>query len=293
MIDSAAQRQWREAAGLFVTYAVLVSLAVMTLVPFAWLVCASLKTQDVFFRYQFLPRGPGFLGLDWHGLTLSYYAELFTSRNFNFGRSILNSLFYASTTATLSALGCSMGGYALAKFRFRGRETLTLLVLGCLIIPGALLIAPTYQLLYRLGLLDSYAGLILPALAPAFGVYLFRQAMLHGVPDELLEAARIDGCGEIRIFFAIVLPLVRPMIGAYLLITFLGCWNNFIGPQIIIQTPEKYPLAVEIAQLKGLYAVNYGLLMAGTLVSIAPIVVLFVFLQKEFIAGLTSGAVKG
>jgi multiple sugar transport system permease protein len=265
----------------------------MTLIPFAWLVCASIKEQSVFFRYQFLPLGDGWLGLDWHELTLNYYRELFTSANFNFARSILNSIFYASTTAALSTLFCAMGGYALAKFRFRGRETLTLLVFGCLLVPGALLLAPTYQLLYQLGLLDSYAGLILPSIAPAFGVYLFRQSMLHSIPSDLLEAARIDGCGEWRIFFTIVIPLVRPMIGAFLLITFLGCWNNFIGPQIIIQTPEKYPLAVEIAQLKGLYSINYGMLMAGTLISIAPVMVLFLFLQKEFIAGLTSGAVKG
>jgi len=166
-------------------------------------------------------------------------------------------------------------------------------VLGCLLVPGSLLLAPSYQLLYHLNLLDSFAGLILPGVAPAFGIYLFRQSMLNAVPSDLLEAARIDGCGEWRIFFTIVLPLVRPMIGAFLLITYLGCWNNFIGPQIIIQTPEKYPLAVEIAQLKGLYSINYGLLMAGTLISVAPVMVLFLFLQKEFIAGLTSGAVKG
>jgi multiple sugar transport system permease protein len=283
----------REWVGKAITYAVLVLFAAITLVPFIWLVCASIKTRDSFFKYQFLPLGHGWLGLDWNGLTLANYTELFTDPHFNFLRAVLNSVFYASTTATLSTLFCAMGGYALAKFQFRGRGTLTLLVLGCLIIPGSLLLAPTYQLLFRLHLLDSYAGLILPSVAPAFGIYLFRQSMLHSVPAELLEAARIDGCGEWRIFFTIVLPLVRPMIGTFMLITFLGCWNNFIGPQIIIQTPEKYPLAVEIAQLKGLYSIDYGMLMAGTLVSVAPVMLLFVFLQKEFIAGLTSGAVKG
>jgi multiple sugar transport system permease protein len=274
------------------TYAILGLFAAITLIPFAWLLCASVKTERVFFQYQFLPLGHGFLGVDWKSLTLGYYRDLLVETKFGFARSVLNSLFYASTTATLSTLCCAMGGYALAKFQFRGREAMITLVLGCLIVPGSLLLAPTYQLLYRLGLLDSYAGLILPALAPAFGIYLFRQSMLGAVPTDLLEAARIDGCGEFRIFFSIVLPLVRPMIGAFLLITFLGCWNNFIGPQIIFQTPEKYPLAVKIAQLKGLYSINYGLLMAGTVISIAPIIVLFLFLQKEFIAGLT-GAVKG
>jgi len=293
MNDSSQARRRNELFQKVVTYAFLVVAAVLTLVPFAWLICASIKDKDVFFQFMFLPLGHGFLGIDWHSLTLQYYRDLFSSTDFNFGRSLLNSIFYASTTAALSTLFCAMGGYALAKFQFKGREVITSLVLGCLIIPGSLLLAPSYQLLYHLGLLDSYAGLILPSLAPAFGIYLFRQSMIHSVPTDLLEAARIDGCGEYRIFFTVVLPLVRPMIGAFLLITFLGCWNNFIGPQIIFQTPEKYPLAVEIAQLKGLYSINYGLLMAGTAVSVAPVMVLFLFLQKEFIAGLTSGAVKG
>src|ERR671924_185919 len=167
------------------------------------------------------------------------------------------------------------------------------LVLASLIIPGSLLLAPSYQLIYRFGLLDSFTGLILPGIAPAFGVFLFRQALLHTVPLELIEAARIDGCGEIRCFFSIILPLVRPMLGAFLLITFLGAWNNFIQPQIILQTPEKFPLSVAIAQLKGLYGVDYGLLMAGKVASLGPVMGLFLLLQKDFIAGLTSGAVKG
>jgi multiple sugar transport system permease protein len=133
----------------------------------------------------------------------------------------------------------------------------------------------------------------LPASAPAFGVFLFRQAMLNSVPATLIESARIDGAGEIRIFFTIVLPLVRPMIGAYLIIVFLGAWNNFIGPQIVLQDPNSFPLSVAMNQLRGLYGTDYGLVMSGTLVSIAPVLALFLLLQKEFISGLTSGAVKG
>lgn len=293
MTDPAVIRRRNERIQQGATYTFLILISIITLVPFAWLICASIKSSEVFFEYQFLPLGKGFLGIDWDHLTFQYYWDLFGEQDFNFARSLLNSVFYASTTATLSTLCCAMGGYALAKFQFKGREAITTLVLGCLIIPGSLLLAPSYQLLFHLGLLNSYAGLILPALAPAFGIYLFRQSMMSAVPTDLLEAARIDGCGEYRIFFSVVLPLVRPMIGAFLLITFLGCWNNFIGPQIIFQTPEKYPLAVQIAQMKGLYSINYGLLMAGTAVSVAPVMILFLFLQKEFIAGLTSGAVKG
>jgi len=246
----------------------------------------------------------GFLGRSWGLLTLGNFDRLFNGvppkggldgppKKTGIARAIVNSFFFASVSAVLATLGAAMGGYGLAKFRFKGHGLIDNTVLAALVIPGALLMAPGYQLLYWLGLLDSYVGLILPGIAPAFGVYLFRQAMITSMPDEMIEAARIDGCGEIRIFFQMALPMVRPMAGAFLLITYLGAWNNFIGPQIVLQTPEKYPLAVWIAQLKGLYSVDYGLIMSGTLVAISPVLVLFLLLQKEFIAGLTAGAVKG
>lgn len=276
-----------------VVYVVLIAAAFITLIPFVWLICAALRRPEVYFQYQFLPWGDGFLGINWQALTLGHFAKLFDPSQFAFGRHLLNSVFYASVTAAFATLFSAMGGYALAKFHFRARGFVTLLILSSLLIPGSLLLAPGYQLLFHLGLLDSYAGLILPGLVPAFGVYLFRQSMLNAIPIDLLEAARIDGMGEIRVFFEVVLPLVRPMTGAFLLVTYLGCWNNFIGPQIILQSPDKFPLAVAIAQLKGLYSTDYGLLMAGTLVSIAPVMALFLLLQKEFISGLTQGAVKG
>lgn len=272
-------------------YAALMVFAIITLIPFVWMLTSALKNQHDYFASFFLPRGDGWLGIAWERITLENFRRLFTE--FPIGRAMLNSWMLASVTSTLATLACAMGGYGLAKFKFTGRDFLTTLVLGALIIPGSLLIAPGYQLLWQLGLLNSYAGLIIPSLAPAFGVFLFRQTMLNSVPAELLEAARIDGAGEFRIFFTIVIPLVRPMIGAFLLITFLGAWNNFIGPQIILQSPETFPLSVAINNLRGLYATEYGLIMAGTLVSIAPVMCLFLLLQREFISGLTSGAVKG
>ncbi len=257
-------------------------------------------------QYAFASGNPrGFLGIAWNLLTLDNFKNLFRERlpdgtdrysffnNTGIGRAIINSFFFASVSSVLGVLGAAMGGYALSKFQFRGRNTIDWLVLAALVIPGAVLIAPGYQVLYWLGLLDSYAGLILPAVAPAFGVFLFRQSMRNSVPTELIEAARIDGCGELRIFFTIAMPMVRPMAGALLLFGFLGAWNNFLTPQIVLSTPEKYPLAVFISQLKGVYNTDYGLIMAGTLVAIAPILALFLLLQKEFISGLTSGAVKG
>lgn len=272
-------------------YVPLILFAIVTLIPFAYLVCASLKTNEDFFSSPFLPRGEGLFGVAWDHLTIQHFRRLLTE--LNFGRSIVNSVFIASVSSVLSTLCSAMGGYALAKFHFRGRGVITSVALASLVIPGALLLAPGYQLLFHLHLLNSFASLILPGLAPAFGVYLFRQATITSVPTEMMEAARIDGCGEIRMFFTMVLPMVRPMVGAFLLITFIGSWNNFIGPQIVLQSPEKYPLAVAVAQLKGTYSQDYGMLMAGTVVSVVPIVVLFLFLQREFISGLTSGAVKG
>ncbi|MBK7405145.1 MAG: carbohydrate ABC transporter permease [Phycisphaerales bacterium] len=272
------------------TYAVLAPAAVVTLVPFAWLLTSAFKAPQEFFGSMFLPRGDGFLGVAWDRLTTGNLTRLF--RELSIGRAMLNSLFLSSVTSVLATLCCAAGGYALAMYRFRGRRVLTWVVLGALIVPPPLLLAPGYQVLYRLGLLDTYSGLILPAMAPAFGVFLFRQASLQSVPPQLLEAGRLDGCSEAGLFGRIALPLLRPMTGAFLLITFLGVWNNFIGPQIVLQSPEKQPLAVAIAQLKGVYYEDYGLLMAGTLVSIAPVAGLFLLLQKDFVSGLTLGAVK-
>lgn len=254
----------------------------------------AFEFRDPSIQYRIARGNPrGFLGVAWGQLTWQHYGRLLTDLEPPFMRPVLNSFFFASVSAILATLCSALGGFALAKYRFRGRSFLLGVVLGCLIVPGAVMLAPLYQLIFRIGLLDTYAGMILPGLAPAFGVFLFRQALINGLPNEMMEAARIDGCSEARIFFVIALPMVRPMISAFLLITYLGAWNNFIWPQIILQTPEKLPLAVAIAQLNDVYAVDYGMLMSGTLVSILPVLLLFLLLQKEFIAGLTAGAVKG
>ncbi len=275
-------------------HALLLPAAVITGVPFVWLVCAACKRNEDFFTSAFLPIGEPherILGVAWGRLTLMHFWRLLGE--LGLGRALVNSIFFASTTAVLATLVSAMAGYALAKFEFPGRRWATWLVLAALVIPPPLLIAPGFQWLFQLGLLDSFAGLILPAIAPAFGVFLFRQASLTTVPAALVEAARLDGCSETRIFFSVVMPLLRPMIGAFVLITFLGAWNNFITPQVVMQTPGRFPLAVAIAQLKSTYYQDYGLLMAGTLVSVVPLMALFLLLQREFISGLTSGAVKG
>ncbi|MCU0792596.1 MAG: carbohydrate ABC transporter permease [Opitutaceae bacterium] len=272
-------------------YVALTFCAILTLVPFAWLICAAFKTNADVFAHNFLPMGDGFLGVAWDRLTVANFERLFTE--LGIGRAIANSVMLSAVSALVATFFCALGGYALAKFNFKGRSFILSLVLASLVIPGSLLMAPGYKLIHDLGLLDTYAGLLLPGISPAFGIFLFRQAMVNAAPTALIESARIDGAGELRIFFTIILPLVRPMVGAYLMITFLGSWNNFIGPQIILQDPSRFPLSVAINQLRGMYGTDYGLIMSGTLVSIAPVLALFLLLQKEFISGLTSGAVKG
>ncbi len=271
--------------------AILSLAAVLTLAPFLWLLCASLKSNEHFFGSTFLPLRREGVGVEWSLLTLDNYRRLFDE--LNFARALANSIFLSSVTGLLATFCCAAGGYALARFQFRGRALVTACVLAAMLIPAPLLLAPGYQLLHSLGLLDSLAGLVIPAIAPAFGVFLFRQAVLSSVPVELLEAARIDGCSEVRTFTVVALPLIRPMIGTFLMMTFLGVWNNFITPQVVLQSPERFPLSVAVAQLRGVYYQDYGLQMAGTVIGIIPVLILFLALQREFVSGLTSGALKG
>jgi multiple sugar transport system permease protein len=275
----------------FLVTVLLIAFAALTLTPFAFMVASTLKTKADFATTLFLPDGDGWFGIGWDRLTLANYHRIFTEHDVP--RALLNSCFLASVGSLAATLFSAMGGYALSKFQFAGRESMIRLVLAALIIPGPLLIAPGFQNLWRLGLLDTYAGLMLPGIAPAFGVFLFRQAMLNSVPTELIDAARIDGAGEFRIFFTLVFPLVRPMVGAFLMITFLGIWNDYLGPQVVLQSPELYPLSTTISMLKNLHWNDYGLVMAGTLIAVAPVMCLFLLLQREFISGLTSGAIKG
>jgi multiple sugar transport system permease protein len=278
--------------GTLALYVTLLVVSTVVIVPLFYLVVSAFKTEQGFLEHMFLPTGEGFLGIAWSELTTNQFTRLFDSE-IGIGRALINSIFLSSSTALLATFICAAAGYASAALDFRGKRAFEWLVLAALIIPPPLLIAPSYQWLHSLGLLDSYAGLILPAIAPAFGVFLFRQATMQSVPKSIVEAARIDGAGEFSIFFVIALPMLRPMVGAFLIITFLATWNNFIGPQIVLQSAQKQPLSVVIYQTQTAYYSDYGLLMAGTLVSILPVAALFLFLQRDFIAGLSLGAVKG
>ena len=281
----------RRIATTYLRFVVLICVGTIMLMPFAWLICASFKPHP--FEHTLLPPPSEFSA---ETVNLNNFHTLFASRDsvqgpVSFWRYIVNSLFLASTATFLSLVFSSMGGYALAKYKFRGRAALVIFMLASWTIPGIVLLAPNFEVIWRLGWMDTYKALLIPGCVSVFGIFLYRQAML-AVPDDLIEAGRIDGCGEFRIYLQLVMPLVRPMTGAYCLIMFLGSWNSFIGPNIFLQTQSKLTLPVVLNQYIGIYAQEYGVFLAGTLLAIIPPAILFLSLQREFISGLTSGAVK-
>jgi ABC-type glycerol-3-phosphate transport system permease component len=260
----------------------LIVFAVISIVPIIWLIAASLKSSDDIFHYTFFPPLTKF--------TMSNYHDLFTKAPFE--RYLLNSIFVTSLTVMVQLFFSSLAGHALAKFEFRGKNVIMIVMLATLLLPGQMTMAPMYELLYHLGMVDHYTGLIIPSAVSVFGIFLFRQSIMQ-IPNELLQAARIDGCSEFRIYWDIVMPVSRPMIGAFCLISFMGAWNNFLWPQIVLHHESRFTLPIGLNQLVSLYDTQYGMLMAGTFLSVIPVVILFLLLQREFVAGLTSGAVKG
>jgi len=268
-------------------HAALIIFALVSLGPLVWLVCATLKRGDDLFTYAFLP---------WdrlQNLSLQNFRDLFAKESF--GRWVVNSIFLASTHTAVVVTLSSLGGFALAKYEFRFKRTLMALMLGTMLLPSQVLLPSSYELMDKFGWINSYLAVLVPGAVSVFGLILFKQAIETTVPDELLAAGRVDGCSELRLWWDVVMPVVRPMTGALTLMSFLGAWNSFLWPQIVLQDEGKYTLPIALANMAGLpeYQTDYGVLMAGTLVGVAPVVLLFAVLQKEFIAGLSSGAVKG
>ena len=283
----------RKCGWTYARWAGLILAAIVMTLPFVWLICAAFKDKNVLNEYMFLPPLDR---LSTDTINLDNFIELFSAKQtvsgkVSFWRYFANSVFLASTTTFISMVFCSMGGYALAKYRFFGRHAILGFMLASLTIPAVVLLAPNFEIIWQLGWMDKYRALIVPAAASAFGIFLFRQALLN-VPADLIEAGRIDGCSEFRIYLQLAMPLVRPMTGAFCLITFLAQWNAFLAPNIFLQSQEKLTLPVVLNQYIGEYAQQYGVFLAGTLVAIIPPAILFLALQREFISGLTSGAVK-
>ena len=277
----------------YLRYTVLTLVALVVLAPFAWLVCGAIKTPGAFMEHTFLPKPS-----EWPtALSTQNFVRLFEPRptptgTVYFWRHILNSIFYASTAVVLQVFFCSLGGYTLAKYAFAGKRLVVLFMLGSMMIPPMLLLSPLYAIMVSIGWIDSYLALIVPSMVNAFGMFLFRQAIIQ-VPNDLLEAGRVDGCSEFGIYYRLVMPLVRPMTAAFCLIVFLATWNNFIGPQIYLHSEGKLPLPVILSQYTAVYEREYGVFLAGTLIAITPPAILFLVFQREFVRGLTSGAVKG
>jgi ABC-type glycerol-3-phosphate transport system permease component len=292
----------RRGAGVLVgLHAVLIVLAVVSVLPFVWLVCATFKINQDMFAFVFLPYGApppateaalNDLQTRWGRVTLDNYLLLFRTKPFLSW--LLNSIVLSCAHTVIVVTLSSLGGFALAKYRFAGKGVLALVMLTTMVIPGQVLLPSNYELMRAFGWLNTYWAILVPGGVSVFGMFLFMQAM-KGVPDELLQCGRIDGCSELRLWWEIALPIVRPMIGAFTLLSFMGSWNSFLWPQIVLQSPDKYTLPVGLSSLVGLPGDDtpYGMLMAGTLLSVLPVIALFFVLQRDFIAGLTSGAVKG
>jgi multiple sugar transport system permease protein len=273
------------ALGWIFLYLFLISWALFALLPYLWSFTSSFKNLTEVFRYppQFLPTH----------FDLTNYINLFQKQFF--GRWMINSLALAATNTLLVVFFCSMAGYAFAKFNFRGKNVLFTMMLGSLMIPFQLVMTPLYIEMNTLKWLNSYWALLIPWIAPAFGIFLMRQYMAS-LPSELVDAARIDGCSEFRIYWQVILPLARPALGTLAIYQFMNSWNSFLWPLMVLRDIKLYTLPLGLATMQGNIqneSTDYGMIMAGAFLAAAPIVILFLFMQRQFIAGLTLGSVKG
>jgi multiple sugar transport system permease protein len=263
-------------------YVVLAVGLLITLAPFLWMLLGSFKPEAELQRVPptWWPETP----------TLGNYRELFD--RLDFPRFFANSVLVAVAVTAGNLVFCSMVGYALAKLDFAGKRLLFGLVLGMLMVPGVVTFVPLFVLVSNLGLVNTYPGLILPFLVTPLGVFLMRQFIM-GLPDELIEAARIDGAGEWRIFYRVILPLCGPPLATLGILTFLHSWNNFLWPLVVAQSEDKYTLPVALALYSvGQNATRYGLLMAGAVVIIIPVVALFIALQRYFVQSVATTGIK-
>ncbi len=270
--------RWLQAVPL---YSVLTLGLVLTLFPLLWMLSVSFMpaTEANLFPPRLLPGT----------VTLEHYRDLFT--RLHLARYLFNSSLLAGVVTLISLLINSLAGYAFAKFRFAGRDRLFRLLLAALVIPAQVAMLPLFLLLKQLGLINTYGGVIIPGMASIFGIFLIRQYAL-AIPDSLLDAARIDGAGEFRIYWSLVLPLCRPILVTLAIFTFLGTWNDFMWPLIILTDSDRYTLPVALANLVGEHVQDTELMMAGAVLTVLPVMLVFLALQKYYIAGLMMGSIK-
>jgi multiple sugar transport system permease protein len=270
------------AGGVVLLHAALIAGGTLTLFPLLWMLSASFMKsgEATTFPPHFIP----------HTATFDQYRQLFV--RLNIGRAFLSSATVAVVATLGSLLFNSMAGYAFARLRFGGRDRLFGLLLSALIIPAQVGMLPLFLLMKSLHLVNSYWGAILPALASVLGIFLIRQFMLS-IPQELLEAARIEGAGELRIYWTVVLPLARPVLATLAILTFMTTWNDFMWPLIVLTDQRRYTLPVAMASLVGEHALDIELMMAGAVVTVLPVLLVFLALQRYYISGLMAGSVKG
>lgn len=266
---------------LIAYYAVLILIAFVSLFPFyVMFVSSTLTTSQIL---NIPPR------LIFGNHLLENFKNL--SEKINIVRIIFNSLFIAITYTLLTLLLDSMAGYALAKYEFKGKSIIFGIIISTLMVPSQVTLVPMFIMMNKIGWQNTYWAIIFPALANAFGIFLMRQNMTS-FPTALIEAARIDGCSEFGIFFQIVMPNMKPALGALGIYNFMSQWGNFMWPLIILATKDMYTLPVALASLEGLMYKDYGMMMLGSTISTIPIIIIFLIFQRQFVSGLIGGSIK-
>jgi arabinosaccharide transport system permease protein len=231
------------------------------------------------------------LSIPWNELSITNYVNMFTNAG-NYWTWYINSLLISGLTIVLSLFFSSMVGYALAVYKFKGQQFFFILVLLILMVPFEILMLPLYQLMTTLGMIDSYIAVILPMIVAPVAIFFFRQFAL-GLPKELMESARMDGCTEYGIFFKVMAPLMLPSFAAMAILQGLGSWNNFLWPLVVLRSNTMFTLPIGLSTLLTPYGNNYDVLIAGSVMTVLPVIVLFLFFQRYFISGLAVGGVKG
>lgn len=257
--------------------------SLLTILPFIWMISTSFKKPDAIFVLppQWIPKQP----------VLENFRILF--EEVNFFRHFVNSVVLATASTLVSLFVNSMAGYAFAKYQFRGREKVFNLLLATMMVPAQVTMIPVFLLLKKIGLLDTYWGIIIPGSASVFAIFLMRQFMV-AIPNDYIEAARIDGCNEWQIYLKLILPLSKPVLATLTIFTFMGSWNDFLWPLIVMFREKMYTLPVALANLSGgAHEADYGILMAGAMVVVIPIVIVFLLMQRQYIRGISMTGLKG
>jgi len=263
------------------SYLGLTALAAVTVFPLLWLLATSLRATGTIFAFPpvLIPRPA----------TLENFAGVLSTMPF--ARFFANTVYITGVGIALTLLVSALAGYPLARMRFPGRDAIFYAIVGSLMLPQHMGLILNFVTLMRLHLIDTYAAVYLPSAASIFGIFLLRQAYLV-VPQEIEDAARIDGAGELRLWAQVMLPLVTPALATLAIVEFTGYWNAFLWPLIVLKSPDHYPLAVGLLYLSGLFATNTRYIAAGAVLMTVPVIVLFLFLQRYFLRGIMLGAVK-